>query len=240
MDFIQTVNNRLVKVTRKKVMTDSLTVAHNFGKRHDNVIQKIEETMKMDDSMLLNFKATYYTDDRGNQHKKYIMDRKSFAILAMGFTGKKAFKWKLKFIDAFEVMEEILTRQNNLEWQEYRQTGKTKRHELTDSINRVVQLAELQGSKNANKYYTSFTKLIYGQVFGVKKIPDNFRNMLDEQSLQKLTLIETHTALWIKEAAHGGIDYHQPYKAVKRKLPLLLDIMGGMSLDADLQHNKRK
>ena len=36
------------------------------------------------------------------------MDRDGFSLLVMGFTGKKALEWKLKYIDAFNQMEETL------------------------------------------------------------------------------------------------------------------------------------
>ena len=36
------------------------------------------------------------------------MNRDGFSLLAMGFTGKKALQWKLKYIEAFNEMEETL------------------------------------------------------------------------------------------------------------------------------------
>jgi len=229
MDLMQVVNTGLVNISGKKAKTDSLTVADNFGKRHDNVIQKIENLIKNDDFNDLNFKATNYTDDRGIQHKKYTMDRKSFAMLAMGFTGKKAFQWKIKFVNAFEAMEQILLQQGNLEWQEYRQTGKAKRLELTDSIQQVVELAERQGSKNAGRYYTTITRLINRTAMGVKNVPDNFRDMLPASALHKLRLIEDCCAIWLKDAVMNSSDYHLPYRVLKQQLTALVDVMGPIS-----------
>ncbi len=42
------------------------------------------------------------------------MDRDGFSILVMGFTGKKALEWKLKYIEAFNNMEEKLKSSNIL------------------------------------------------------------------------------------------------------------------------------
>ena len=36
------------------------------------------------------------------------MDRKGFVLLSMGFTGEKALKFKIAYIDAFDRMEEEL------------------------------------------------------------------------------------------------------------------------------------
>jgi Rha family phage regulatory protein len=205
-------------------------VALNFGKRHDNVIQKIENLIKSDKSNRLNFKAVEYEDSKGEARKKYIMNRRTFSILVMGFTGEKAMEWKHKFYDAFEKMEEILLRQNNLEWQEYRLNGKGKRLELTDSIQRVVELAERQGSRHASRYYATFTRMIYGQIFNLKAVPDNFRDMLDEAALKKLRLIEEHATIWLNDAVEGADDYHVPYRALKRKITGLVGIVGGIEL----------
>ena len=36
------------------------------------------------------------------------MNRDGFSLLVMGFTGKKALEWKIKYIQAFNAMEEEL------------------------------------------------------------------------------------------------------------------------------------
>ncbi|MDY5481880.1 MAG: Rha family transcriptional regulator [Veillonella caviae] len=51
---------------------------------------------------------------RGQQFPFYLMNRDGFSLLAMGFTGKKALQWKLKYIEAFNEMEETL-KQGDLE-----------------------------------------------------------------------------------------------------------------------------
>ena len=38
----------------------------------------------------------------------YLMNRDGFSLLAMGFTGKEAVEWKLKYIEAFNAMEQQL------------------------------------------------------------------------------------------------------------------------------------
>ena len=42
----------------------------------------------------------------------YYMNRDGFSLLAMGFTGKKAIDFKLKFIEAFNKMEEHIKNEN--------------------------------------------------------------------------------------------------------------------------------
>lgn len=94
------------------VTTTSTQVAQFFGKRHDNVLRAIRVLIRetASDNRLLNFEET--VDVRENPSggapismPAYRMDREGFMLLAMGFTGKEALRWKLAFIAAFNRME---------------------------------------------------------------------------------------------------------------------------------------
>ena len=94
------------------VTTTSVQVAQFFGKRHDNVLRAIRVLIRetVSEDRLLNFEET--VDVRENPSggapismPAYRMDREGFMLLAMGFTGKEALRWKLAFIAAFNRME---------------------------------------------------------------------------------------------------------------------------------------
>src|SRR5690554_5793386 len=51
-------------------------------------------------------------ENRGKQYPMYYMNRDGFTLLAMGFTGKKALEFKLKYIEAFNRMEQQLKELN--------------------------------------------------------------------------------------------------------------------------------
>lgn len=103
-------DNKGITLTEKnnKPVTNSREVALNFDKRHDNVIRDIEQ-MKKD---VLNFEEMFYEttmpDSYGRKQKVYLVNRDGFTLLAVGFTGKKALKFKLDYIAAFNAMEEKL------------------------------------------------------------------------------------------------------------------------------------
>jgi Rha family phage regulatory protein len=86
-------------------------VAEKFGKRHDNVIRAIRNLDCPTEFMRLNFEEHSYLDERGNIQPIYRVSRDGFAFLAMGFTGKEAASWKLKFLAAFNTMERHLMQQ---------------------------------------------------------------------------------------------------------------------------------
>lgn len=106
--------NELVFVQNEAALTNSLLVAEKFGKRHDNVLRDIRNLMeglpKSEETPL--FEELSYTDSQnGQKYPMYVMNRDGFTLLAMGFNGKKAMKFKLDYIAAFNAMEKALKEQ---------------------------------------------------------------------------------------------------------------------------------
>ena len=95
-------------VQNNKVLVGSRIVAENFGKRHGNVIQKIETLISQSERARLIFKSSTYEDKNQRERLEYIMDHQGYTILVMGFTGKKALEYGLKYTDAFEKMKKKL------------------------------------------------------------------------------------------------------------------------------------
>ena len=95
----------LVEVKNDQLVTDSRKVAESFGKEHKNVIASIREILAADFSATRFFYETTF-DNRGKEYPMYFMNRDGFSLLVMGFNGKNALAWKLKYIAAFNTMEE--------------------------------------------------------------------------------------------------------------------------------------
>jgi len=86
----------------------SKEVAERFGKRHDNVLRDIEKLQVSDNFRLLNFEETSDADQCGREQKIFLMTRDGFSMLAFGFTGEEAMKWKEMFLEAFKKMEHFI------------------------------------------------------------------------------------------------------------------------------------
>ncbi len=225
---------RLINCKGDILTTDSLIVAEKFKKQHKNVLEKIENLIKIDEDTRLNFRLSDYKDSTGRTLKRYIMNRRSFSILCMSFTDKRSLKWKNDFYDAFEKMERILLNRQNISWQQARIEGKQSRVKLTDAIKRLVDLAVSHGSKNADRYYISITNMIYKQVFDLKKVPDEFRDSLNENELYQLQLVEWKIAEWLNESIYKCLDYHEPYREIKKRLTNLIAVIGVINLNRQI------
>ncbi len=98
-----------------QVTCTSLSVAEVFNKNHKNIIRKINEFPK-DNFTKLNFEPSKYIDSTGRILPCYKITRDGFSLLVMGFTGEKAYKWKIEFIKAFNEMEKRL---RNIEYEKH-------------------------------------------------------------------------------------------------------------------------
>ncbi|EIZ6925500.1 Rha family transcriptional regulator [Campylobacter coli] len=104
-----------LEVVDNAVYTTSLSVAEVFNKNHKNIIRKINEFPK-DNFTKLNFELSKYIDSTGRILPCYKITRDAFSLLVMGFTGEKAYKWKILFIKAFNEMEKRL---RNIEYEKH-------------------------------------------------------------------------------------------------------------------------
>ena len=93
--------------TNGQLTVSSLQVATNFEKRHSDVIEAIETLIKgcAEKSADLFIETKYQQMQNKQWYKCYNITRDGFSLLVMGFTGKKALEWKLKYIEAFNTME---------------------------------------------------------------------------------------------------------------------------------------
>lgn len=97
-----------LKVNDNKVVVSSRDVARVFEKEHKNVIRDIENLEFPEGFGRLNFEQTVYEDSIGRVYPEYLLTRDGFTLLAMGFTGSKAMQFKIKYIEAFNRMEETI------------------------------------------------------------------------------------------------------------------------------------
>ena len=89
-------------------VVSSRQIAENFGKEHKNVLQTIDNMTAENSALLQMFHLIKYTTSQNKNLPMYLMNRDGFSLLVMGFTGKAALEWKLKYIQAFNEMEKKL------------------------------------------------------------------------------------------------------------------------------------
>ena len=95
----------LVQIQNNRVVVSSKQVAKRFGKLHKDVLESIRQILVAENSATNFYEETTF-DYRGRKFPIYLMDKDGFSLLVMGFTGKEALEWKIKYIKAFNAMEQ--------------------------------------------------------------------------------------------------------------------------------------
>ncbi|WP_417526950.1 Rha family transcriptional regulator [Marinomonas shanghaiensis] len=103
-----------VQISNDLIVTTSTDIAKCFGKRHDNILRKIENLDCSAEFNALNFEVVEYEDGKGELRPMYRITKDGFVYLAMGFTGAKAAQFKEAYIKAFNQMEKQLHEQKQL------------------------------------------------------------------------------------------------------------------------------
>ena len=167
-------------------------------------LQNADQSIVAKSQVLKMYQKSSYKDSRGRSKTLYIMNRDGFTLLAMGFTGQEALIWKLRYIQAFNLMEQNLLQHQSPVWKDTRAYQKAIRRQETDTIKLFVEYAESQGSTHADQYYTQFS-LLANKASGITD-----RELATVQQLNVLAMIENMIARRIEELITGNM----PYKAI--------------------------
>ena len=121
-------------------VASSRDVAKRFGKEHKHVLAAIRQLLVAENSATKFFHETEF-EYRGQKFPEYLMNRDGFSLLAMGFTGKEAVQWKLKYIEAFNEMEKQLAQRPQLSRAELMAQALIAAHDELE--HKDAQIAEL-------------------------------------------------------------------------------------------------
>jgi Rha family phage regulatory protein len=99
--------------TRDTARVNSLYVAQFFEKEHFHVLRDIARITDTNSGLskeftTSNFESAYYKDSTGRKLPCYMMTRDGFTMLVMGYTGKRAMKFKELYIRRFNEMEQFI------------------------------------------------------------------------------------------------------------------------------------
>ena len=88
-------------------LTNSKLVAEVFGKEHKHVREAIKKLITTAENSTVQqmFSESTYKNEQNKEQPMFIMNQDGFTLLAMGFNGKKAMEFKLKYIEAFNAMK---------------------------------------------------------------------------------------------------------------------------------------
>lgn len=108
--------NQLVFKNNDQVVTSSRNIARDFNKGHREILRTIDNIIEKGDVQNctdLFYESTYIHEQNKQEYRQYLINRDGFTLLVMGFTGRKAMKFKMQYINAFNEMEKELMKPSN-------------------------------------------------------------------------------------------------------------------------------
>lgn len=191
----------------ERTVVSSLDIAETFGKEHRRVLQDIREIGCSEEFRLHNFVQSSYENSQGKQQPMFLVTRDGFVLLAMGYTGELAMRFKEAYIKQFNAMESAL-RGKLIE----REKGIAVRQALTKALQQSTENERMHGHA-----YSTYTNVIYKVLFGMNaaqlrekyqiKASDNLRDCFTQEELRAIQSMECLVS--------GLVDCGWEYTAVK-------------------------
>ncbi|EAJ4153230.1 hypothetical protein C2Q16_09215 [Campylobacter coli] len=200
-----------LNIKENKVFINSLDLAKVFNKNHRHILQTTKN-QPQNDFTESNFILSTYKDKKGELRPCYNLTRDGFSLLVMGFTGEKAYKWKIEFIKAFNEMEKRL---RNIEYEKHDKLA------FRQSLGYKSQL------KQQKEHYENKIKALKYDLEHKKEL--SFKRKLSKEELLELRkiLARDYGILCIKEwemsLVAEKIGKDTVFKAVLNKLEKELD-----------------
>lgn len=134
-------NDIILSTQNGEPVASSRQIAESFEKNHRDVLRAVDSLKEDVRNFAQMFFETDTPDSYGRPQRTYLMTRDGFTLLAMGFTGKAALAWKLKYIAAFNAMEKQLAQRPPLSRSELMAQALIAAHDELEHKN--AQIAEL-------------------------------------------------------------------------------------------------
>ncbi|EAI4251562.1 phage antirepressor Ant [Campylobacter coli] len=215
-----------LNIKENKVFINSLDLAKVFNKNHKDVLETTKN-QPQNDFTESNFILSTYKDKKGELRPCCNLTRDGFSLLVMGFTGEKAYKWKIEFIKAFNEMEKRL---RNIEYEKhdklafrqslgYKSQLKQQKEKYENKIKALKydleNKKELSFKRKLSKEELLELRKILARDYGILCIKEWEFEFLAE----KIALESTKMTTWdaVVKKLKQSLDYWQNYEEYEEK-----------------------
>lgn len=182
----------LVHFREGKPVTDSLVIAGEFKRRHDNVLQSLDALVADGTISRLDSKERDYTDERGKTQRMIELTERG-ALIAMPFVGgKNSRAGQVRLVDAFMALRAELAGRNLGDWSNSREKVSTSYQDMCEALSEVRESA---GKSTSAHHYANESRLVNWVLFGSFEAID--RDTLAQADLEMMERVETRNAILI-------------------------------------------
>lgn len=205
-----------VKEQKGRIITTSRKVAQVFEKRHDHVLRDIENiisSLKIEErNLTVENSATNFAPQnwgtnfiqseyklRGRKYPEYLLTKDGLTLLAMGFTGEKALRFKMAYINEFNRMEQQL---------KALQMARLEYPEMTDAIQEAHEEPKSYHYSNEanliNRIVLGMDAKKFREAYGLEK-NESIRPFVSADQIRLIGKLQKYNTVLIET----GIDYHE-------------------------------
>lgn len=205
------------------VFTTSKDIADGTGIRHDKlkrVVEKHKNRLEKFGTISTSYGVEIKLETRGRKTVVYNLNEQQATFLITLLKNTEiVMDFKEELVRQFFKMREILREKKTKDWEFQRLATKTTRKLETDQIKVFVNYAMDNGSHNANRYYTLFSKL-------ANKYADiHNRDFSDFKKLKNLEVVEKVINKEIIKQIANKVDYHLAYKNIKDRVIMVSEYL---------------
>ena len=207
--------NDLVILKKDDVFTTSEVIANGTNSSYRSVQRLIEKYQKdLSEFGQVRFEITSVKYKRGSNDKKvYLLNEQQTTLLMTYMKNSPVVReFKKALVKEFFEMRKFIMERHTDEWVESRKQSKLNRKAQTDAVKELVEYAQANGSKNATRYYSIYSKLA-DKIVGIKS-----RDEAHISQLNTLSVVEAVMGSTIRECIANNVEYHEIYKVCIKKL----------------------
>ena len=214
-------NDISIIYSANELRTDSRDLAALLDHRHRTIFESITKyNSELLELGILPFETERLkTEQLGDREHKFAMlnEDQCYFVLTLMRNNAHVVKAKLQLVKAFRDARTQLANRDIA-----RVDGKQVRNLETKAIADLVEYAKAKGSKSAEKYYASITKMTNAMI-GIKA---GERDKLDARTLGDIAVMEKIVANAVSDGINAGMDYKDIYKLAKSRCALAVPAIG--------------
>ncbi|MGK5046839.1 Rha family transcriptional regulator [Janthinobacterium sp. GB4P2] len=182
----------LVHIHQGKPVTDSLVIAGEFKRRHDNVLQSLDALIADGTIGRLEFKESSYLSGQNKVQRKVDLTERG-ALVAMPFIGGRNSRLgQVRLVDAFMALRDESAGRHLVDWSSSRKKVSTSFQDMCDALHEVRAEA---GKATAAHHYAAEAKLVNWVLFGRFEAVE--RDDLQQADLLLMERVEARNTMWI-------------------------------------------
>lgn len=217
--------SELVIVKNDDVFTNSWIIAENIGREHASItynIKKYEKDLRELGSLRFSSSGTRTKITRGQERKIYeLNEQQAIFLMTLLDNSPMVLEFKKALACEFVRMRRFILERQTAQWQQSRLIGKQVRRDETDVIlTKLIPHAEAQGSRNTEKLYMVYSKLV-NQTLGIEA---GQRDNLPLAYIDAIKFLENAIENIISIEVDKGTHYKEIYQICKAKCQIIKEL----------------